>query len=463
MENRKVREISLGEVFLYFVKQWKIIIIFAILFATILGAYSYYKSVRSYNATANIQKSLTDTEREYVDKVVEQYKDAKLAQENYVNSYLGKINPNAVYERNVNYYIKLADSYDTKDKELVLNDIMETYSTYLNSQEIMYGIAEMINSISIEEIPYLVSIKYSNRILSITIKTCSERDTETIGKYITDKIEECSNVVKSAVALHSIEEYIDNTCKLKDQTINDAQKKYRETLSAQMDNVKANFASMKYEQVQFFEEKIGDKVTDLFNTSYESLGVKNVNNINDEIVVTKSVNKVYVAIGALFGVFLVAMGVIFKILLTKRIILCDDAKGYGCEIYGPIVLKNKVGKIDKSIYDIHQDNRDEQIEYVKKRIYMDMNDVDNKKITMISSYKDNSFINDYALELKIDGIEINIINGNLRDVMALKAFDEADNILFVERYNKTYRSEYEYEINLSKRNKKNIVGVIMLV
>ena len=94
---------------------------------------------------------------------------------------------------------------------------------------------------------------------------------------------------------------------------------------------------------------------------------------------------------------------------------------------------------------------------------MDMNDVDNKKITMISSYKDNSFINDYALELKIDGIEINIINGNLRDVMALKAFDEADNILFVERYNKTYRSEYEYEINLSKRNKKNIVGVIMLV
>lgn len=461
MNDDKEREVSIGEVFLNIFKHWKIIVVAMIIGTVLLGGYSYYKNNEQDKIIVNNKKELTDSEKEYVDTIVEQYKEAKSNQEDYANTYLCKMNPNAVYERDINYYVKLTDNYEAKEKELILTDIMDVYNIFLNSQEFRYGITETINSISTEEVSYLVSIKYNNRILSINIKASTKNDVDKIRNYIVNKITEYTGVVQNAVAFHSIELYNEKEYRIKDLTINDAQKSYKESLNSQMDLVKSTFANMKYEQVELFEEQVEERLTKLFNTSYENLGVKIVDNANVIEEPVKVIDKKYIVIGAILGAFISAIAIFCRTIFSKKIVLCDDIKMYGYETYGPVTSGNKIGRMNKKIYDIHQD-KEEQIKYIEKRLSMDARKFGAKIIGVVSSI-DDAFVNEFVENLKIDGVEIATIGGTLRDTDALKKFDEYDNVVFVEQFNKTIKKEYEYEIHLADKSGKNILGTIMVV
>lgn len=472
MNDNREREISIGELFLHVFRHWKAIIIAAVIGAILLGGYSYYKSIKKYNAAVETQnkenenkKELTVSEKEYVDTIVKQYESAINAQKDYADTYLGKMDADIVYEKDINLYVKLLDEYVPEEKALILNDLMEAYRIFLNSQEFRYGVTNAVKSISLNEVPYLVSAGYANRILSIKIKTSSKKDADTIQEYIETRLTEYTEVIQNTVAAHSIEKYSEKEYKIKDTAISDAQKTYRDSLTAQIEAVKAAFASMSYEQIQLFEEKMEQKLTKLFDTTYEKLGVKIPEaSAGASVIPNKGISKKQVIVGAILGIFVMAGYVLCSVLFSKKIKVSDDARlSSDYEIYGPIATNDKIGKTYKKIYGISPDTIDEQIEYVAKRMSMDAKNADIKDITIISSCIDGQTIKDYISKMNIEGVMVKIVNDSLRSTEALKELDIASNIVFMEKYNTTIRKDYEYEVGLAKRNGKNVLGTIMIV
>lgn len=471
MNDNREREISIGELFLHAFKHWRAMIIAAIIGAILLGGYSYYKSVKKHNAaieTQNkenqIQKELTSAEKEYVDTVVEQYEAAISAQKDYANTYLGKMNANAVYEKDINLYVKLLEDKKSEEKEFILNDLMEAYRIFFESQEFRAGVTGVVKAISLDEVKHLVGAGYSNRIFSIKIKTNNKKDADKINDYIESKITECTNRLNNTVAMHSIEIYNQNEYEINDTVIFEAQRVYRDSLNAQIEAVKAKFASMKYGQILLLEEKIGKKLTSAFNTTYANLGVAITEPILGGTIPAKGINKKQAIIGAVLGIFVMAGYAFCSVLFSKKIKVSDDARlSSDYEIYGPVATKNNIGKINRKIYGISQNTVDEQMEYAAKRISMDSKNADIKEITVISSCIDGQAIQEYMSKMNIEGVKVEIIDGSLKNTEALKKFDATGNIVFIEKYNTTIRNDYEYEVRLAKRNGKNVLGTIMLV
>lgn len=471
MNDNREREISIGELFLHAFKHWRAMIIAAIIGAILLGGYSYYKSVKKHNAAietqnkeSQMQKELTSAEREYVDTVVEQYEAAINAQKDYANTYLGKMNANAVYEKDINLYVKLLEDKKTEEKEFILNDLMEAYRIFFESQEFRAGVTNVVKAISLDEVKHLVGAGYSNRIFSIKIKTNNKEDADKINDYIESKITECTNRLNNTVAMHSIEIYNQNEYAINDSAIYDAQRVYRDSLNAQIEAVKATFAGMKYGQILLLEEKLGKKLTSAFNTTYANLGVAIPEPASGTAIPAKRINKKQTVIGAVLGIIVTFGCVWCSILFSKKIKFSDDAiLSSDYEIYGPVATKNNIRKIDKKIYGISQDTVDAQAEYVAKRISMDAKNADIKEITVISSCIDGQTIQEYMAKMNIEGVKVEIIDSSLKNTEALKKFDTAGNIVFMEKYNTTIRNDYEYEVGIAKRIGKNVLGTIMLV
>ena len=471
MNDNREREISIGELFLHAFKHWRAIIIAAIIGAILLGGYSYYKSIKKHNAAietqnkeSQTQKELTDAEKEYVDSVIAQYQEALNSQKDYANTYIGKMNVNSVYEKDINLYVKLLEDKKSEEKELILGDLMEAYRIFFESQEFRAGVADAVKLISLDEVPYLVSAGYNNRIFSIKIKTNNKEDADIISNYIESKITECTSRLNDKVALHSIEIYSQNEYSVYDAAIYESQRGYRDSINAKIEAVKATFAGMKYGQILLLEEKLGGKLTSVFNTTYANLGVAIPEPTSGGAIPAKGINKKQVVIGAALGI-IVAFGYVWcSVLFSKKIKVSDDARlSSDYEIYGPVATQNNIGKFDKKIYGISQNTVDEQMEYAAKRISMDSKNADIKEITVISSCIDGQAIQEYMSKMNIEGVKVEIIDGSLKNTEALKKFDAAGNIIFLEKYNRTIRNEYEYEVGLAKRNGKNVIGTIMLV
>ena len=474
MNENNERHISIGELFLHAFRQWKLLILGAVLGALLLGAFSYYKSVKNYNKAVEAQKNdaeaaqeLTDSEKEYVDTIAEQYDDAIKAQKDYAETYLAKMDAKNVYEKDIDLYVKLTDTYAPEEKAIVLNDLMEAYRIFLNSYEFRNGVTDVVTTIGINEVEYLVGASYTNRILNIKIKANTQKDVNAIHEYINERITEYTQTIVTTIAGHTIEVYSVKEYKAKDTGISDAQKAYRDSLNAPIETIKGTFANMKYEQILLLEEKLGEKLTEIFNTGYDKLGInvpKNVNTSSTTELPIKGINKKQIVIGLFLGIIVVFGGACCSVLFSKKIKVSDDARlSADYEVYGPVATKDGIGKITRKIYGISQNTVDEQMEYAAKRISMDSKNAGINEITVISSCIDGETVKEYMSKMNIEGVKAEIIDGSLKNTDALKKLDEAGNIVFMEKYNTTIRNDYEYEVSLAKKNGKNVLGTLMLV
>lgn len=472
MSDNNEREISIGELFLHAIRHWKLIILGAVLGAILLGGYSYYKSVKNYNkavkeqeSNAEEQKELTQSEKDYVDTIVNQYENAIQAQKDYAETYLGKMDAQNVYEKDLNYYIKLVEDIDPDKQALILNDLLEAYRIFFNSQEFRIGVSEEIELISLSEVSYLFGASYANRIFSVKIKTKIKSDADIIHEYVNKRFAEYSQTLNNTIAAHTVELYNSYEYKIKDSAISDAQKAFRDSLQAQIEAVKATFASMNYEQILLFEEKVEMSLPEMFDQPYDKLGItvpKKANSNNT--VQAKGIDKKKTIVGIFVGIILAFGYVWCSIIFSKKIKLKDDVKLIkGIEIYGPITERESVNKLDKKIYGIAKNTQENQFEYISSRISMDAKNANLKDLTVVSCGIDTQVIKDLFTKISIKNVEFKIAEGSLRNINALKVFDESNCILFVEKYNVTLRAEYENEIELALRNNKQILGTVMIV
>ncbi len=464
-QERVEREINLMDLFWNILLGWRQIICLGIIFALLLGGMKYFLSSRSYQASQNID--VEEIREELEKEELEKLSDAEQMQiriddtEKYMeNSALMQIN---AYEKpvlEIQYYIKSDYIINyTKDSKRDYTDKVTTlYNNYINSGDLAQKVIEEAGlSITKGDFKELLQVSQISETLYISF---SYQDT--------DKLQDISNVIKSLLEQKSSELQEVGSHKL--ELISESQNMIVDsTLIEKKNNMASNVSTLKT-QLQTLKAGMTPEQLAVFNSDIEEIrGEK------EETEEAPGFSIKFLILGAFAGIFLACAWIACRMLFTARLQNAEEIRSmYGIRLLGEVNLstekKRFLSVIDKMILKVKNRRKknltvEKQIKVVSANIALSCRQQGIDCIYMTGSeYEkiDTAVLDRIKKELSAQKIEVKEGENITYDAASLQAGIETGTILFVEQKGQSIYDEIYNEINLTREQKGNILGAVVL-
>lgn len=467
-QEKMEREINLQELFWNILLGWRSIICFGLIFALLLGGVKYAKDMRSYRAAQNVK--LEQKEQELTEEEKQQIADAGelMAQineyEKYMNtSKLMEIDP---YEKNIvtlRYRIKSDYTFNyTKDNQKdYTDDVVTAYANYAGGGEMTRKIIEGAKlDIDQEDLCELESVWENDTFVNIEFTYPEKEKLEDVSKVIKaqmgQKEEEFQSIGSHTLILQS--EYqnvvVDSNLAERRNTIatNVA------NIKTQLDNMKTNMSEQQLKLLEKEESKDTKKKEEKPAAVKPGFSLK------------------YAVLGGIFGVFLICIWIVCKMLFTARLQNSEEIRSlYGVRMLGEVAVESEKDRflsvIDKKLLAVKNRRKkklsqEQQIKLVSANIALSCRQqgVDCIYITGSEYEKIDAKAADMLRqELSAQNLQIKEGENIFYDAKSLQEGMEVGNLLFVEQTNCSIYDEISNELNLAKEQNGNILGIVVFV
>ena len=463
-QEKMEREINLVELFWNILIGWRQIICFAAIFAVLFGGFKYISDRKSYNTSLNIDEgeiTLTQDEKEKIENAKIMSEQIADYQKYLDESILMQIDPYKKPTIELQYYVESDYTYNyTKDN---LNDytgsLMSLYYNYIRSGEMGDKVIENAN-LSIKQTDYseLCFVSLNGSTMVITFTWPEQGKLDMISEFIKSELER-KEADFQEVGAHKL------------KLLNESQNVIVDSSLAERKNTLSNNIIYIKSQLDTLKSGMSEQELELLNSTNDL-----ENGIQEKIIPKPALDLKYMILGAIFGVVLICVWIVCKVLFTIRI----QNSGEVCSLFnvrllGEINVKVKKKRflsiIDDKLLSIKNRRKkkmspEEQIKMIVTNIVLSC---ERRKIDCIyitgSDYEKNDEVvmTQIKDELKSQNIHVKEGGNIFYDAESLKKCTETGNIVFVEHNGKSIYDEISNEINLAREQNNYILGMVIFV
>lgn len=467
-QEREEREINLADLFWNILFGWRKWVCFGILFAVLLSGMRYFLDMRNYQASQNIDAEKIESNLEKEE--LEQLTDAVRLQERIDNyekyqekSIVMQMDPYAEPILELQYRVQSDYIINyTKDRERDYTpELISMYCNYISSGEMAQKVIEGASlSISQEDFVELVSVSNSSGGASGSIFfTISYPDKEMLQKI--------SDVVKSLMEQKSTEFQTVGSHEL--QLINESQSVVVDTALAERKNTIYNNITSLETQLKNMKSSFTSDQKALFDWQISEMRGE------DDEEEEPSFSIKYMILGAMVGIFLVCVWILFRMIFTSKLQNSEEIRNlYGMRLLGEIACpspkKSFFSGIDNQILHFRDRGKkkttvEQQIKVIAANvaIFCKQQEIDCIYMTGSEYGKtDNTNLDKIKEELSRQKIKIKDGGNMLHDADSLQAGVEIGHVVLVEQKGVSTYDEIYAEMNLLKEYQSDILGVVVL-
>ena len=482
-------EINLRDLLYYILRQWRILLLSAIVFCVLLGGFKFSKgftALKNGEAAKKLEAyqgeldEYTINKKRLEDQVKVLTQSIKDKGEYYDQSILMNLNPDAAYKSTLTYAVDTAgdnalvesdrDSYPLLNQRI--NSILGTYSTLVQNGTALKVAQENLSlGLSQKQLAELVYVQtdYQAKLLHITIVGETQEQVQAITDAVKNGLESAgvnisSPMVKYPLELLSAYTGDDAGALIPIGTIPEDDRSsnhviYQTSIEALQKDYVQSIADM---QEQLFTCK------EQLNKLKEPASPKG---ISEKSLLKDSLK--FAIFGALGGAFLVAMFYAMQYLLSGKLMSSDCLNdNYGLQVlttyHEPIreelqPIDKLIVRIDRSFESKH--SMGEAYDIGVANIMAQLDKCGESKILLVGNAKTSDFEKAATLlkeKLTIEGVET-IVAGNINEsVTAVKKLLDADKVVLIEQCGASYLQDIQKEIQKLRYLKKEILGVVVL-
>lgn len=477
----KEREIDLIDLFVEILLHWRVFIVWMLVGAILLGAYSF---AHSRNNNIKDQQAQTLPPEEWLSEEEIQNVDYAIAYERIYQEKLTYLEKAPLMNINSTHVSKAEATIGISAEEPEKNRaIKKMYEDILQSSELITYVSENtgIEAIGLDEIILLAPDSISsdililNNISNITANESSTSSIRIIVKY-NDKAQ-CQDILDTIIAfLKDKQSIIENTFGEYEFIIIDS------SVGIVSDKEIAEKQKTVLNDINVMKKTISDMKTAFSDSEQQYYALLNDDSETDqeqvstsEAVPSPGISIKYVFLGAIIAAFLYALWLFIIYIFNTKIRYTDNLQEL-CDIpqFGliPAPENNKkiFGFIDKWLLSLRNHGKrqftpEEALDLASVAVKMSAGKEALTEISIIGcGLKERSLNTCEKIkeQLAKDNIHINILNNVLYDAQAMNELEAAKGVVLVESIGSTLYNELAEELELLKRQKIIILGGILI-
>lgn len=469
------REINLRELIWKILYSWRTVIVSALVFAVLLGGYSYVKSSQSIKNAKNqknvsrveLEEGLSTEEKEAVGLAEAIQQQITEKEEYQKESILMNVDAYHQDSKTLQYYVdtNYTWSLNKENEKDYVEELIDGYSAYIDTQDILKDIKE--------EVQWEEDDAYIGELLAVRDTDAEKSQHNTFIIYITGKddkmVEKLSEAVEKAVA-----GYQSNLAKKigahelvlvdtqESVVVNESLAEKQATLSKSIFDLKTQYNTLTTEFNEVQKQILdGVEKEDLKETQV--------------IPVKASISKKYILLGFVAGVFLSALWIVLGYVLNKDIKNADEIQEmYGIRILGMLEEEEENKKrflsgVDRWLETKQKKEKwtlEEQRELIITNLSLTCKKENFSKVLITSSLhlseKDKENIYFFIEKLEALGIHAVLEENMMRNVKAFEQMSEIENVVLVEKTEVTTYEALEKQLTICSQQGARILGIIIL-
>lgn len=491
--NREEREISISELLWKIVKEWRIVIVFAVVFAVALGAYKYHSDSAAIESSKNEAKvSIEDMEAGLSDDEVKSVEKAKEIQTQQAEklkyqteSIMMNLNPYAENVATLQYYV------DTDYTMNLSQDIEQDYTDELVSSYSTYIENGGLGNAALAAIGWDTDCAYFNELIKLggrvtvdgNVTNSVAADGATFTIYVIGESEkncaELSSIVQKIVADYQtklVTEIGAHTLSLIDEyqsvIVDEALIAKQSDLNAQI----ANFQT----QLDTLEATMSEAALAVLHQDEQQDTDEEANTETDtgaqlaDIPASAHISVKYIILGFVLGIVIACVWIALRYILNCTVKTSGELTTlYGVRLFGDRHVADSKKKIFAGIdtWLNHLKNKnplsaEEQQELILTNLRVTCKQESIQKIFATSSLHmsetDKEVVMNLTSSLKEYGIEMVYGDNILRNAASIEQMAEIGQVVVFEKLGRSDYTSIEKELTLCEEQKAKVLGVVVL-
>lgn len=469
------REISLRELVWNILYGWRMVLISALIFAVLLGGYSYVKSNQNANNARNQKKvsveeleaGLTLEEREAVEQAEAIQQQINEKEQYQKESILMNLDAYHQDSRTLQYYIdtNYTWSLNGANEEDYAEELIDGYTAYIDTQGILDDIKD--------EVQWKEDDSYIGELLTVSTSEEEKSQKNTFVIRITGKdekmIEDFSKAVEKAVlnyqsvlsekiGTHELVLVDSHESSFANENLADKQTTLSKSISelkTQYDTLTANFNAVQKQVLSRVEAEDSNQT--------------------EETSMKASVSKKYVLLGFVLGAFLSALWMVLSYIFNKNLKNAQEVQDmYGIRILGTVGQEEDKEKRFLSGVDRWLEKKqrkeiwtlEEERELILTNLSITCKKENLSKVLFTSSLhlneKDKETIYFFIEKLETLGITAVLEENMMRNVKAFEQMSEIENVILIEKAGVTSYEALEKQLVICSEQGAAILGAMIL-
>lgn len=473
--------ISLKDLFCRVLLRWRLIFVFMLIGAVLLGGAGYLRNKKNAGKSA---EEAEITREEVLDKYEEELSDADIQivkatldtyaayQESseFVKSYIEnsikmKLNATQLPTIKLQYYIDTHYEvvYPVVGKKDKTSNIMNSYATKIRDTAVYEKIADVLgDGVDAAYVGELISIDYHSDILVVTVIGLSEKDCQDMVAVLKGVIVQETDGLKKIYGDYEISLVDEAYSEYANSSLLTEQRQQTIDYNNQLASMSGLSSGLTEEQKQYYDALLEEEPE---------------NEAAEETVDAAGgyLSKKYIVLGAFAGIFLVCCYVACQYLLSARLRVKEDLEEcFGVTNLGVIPGSRKKRKIldciDRWIISKLGENAGQFSEEERIRMICAGISIGAKKSGMKSVYLTGVCNDESCGQMK--KVLCDKMRGNVDEVQcgksivydpeSLESLVSSDGVVLVEKINGSRYDELKKEIEVCRQNQVKIIGSVIL-
>lgn len=475
-QSENIRELSVSDMLWKVLEHWRTLLVCMVVFAALLGGFSY---VKSRNSTVDTTPVTKEEQKAYVEELRDNLSYAQLTQltdtENYrlrleeterwmEENPLAKLDPYNVPTITLQYYVDSVPTLDSEGRVLrdYNTDLTKAFTSFVSNMDNRVQMANLTENLTADEISYLISTySVTDNSFSVTLIGTDESVAQKFAGYMKDALGTYSESLKEIIGEHTLKLVNENSIQGTSENIINQ----RNTIMDRMNSLRTKLASL--------VKELSDEQKEIYEYDFllENESEDNVD-AEETLVTVPSMDKKYIAIGAVVGLFLAACWIMAKYLLDGRVKSVEeleslhDAK-FVCEILTEKKKKHLFSGVDCWIQKKKHHGRTMLPENERVNILASNLKWLAEKNGISSLYVTGTKINGQdekitAVKEALDGfVTVKIGENTLENADALNEMVQTGNVLIWEYAEKSFYKEVLQLDELCAAQKVKVLGYIL--
>lgn len=477
------RIITISDLIIEIIRKLWLVIIFAVVFALLLGGYKYVKDSKAASSEneiveiSDLESDLSDADRTAVNNVLSVQDNLNQQQEYADSSVLMQINP--YDESNVALQYHFDTEYVSQDESDLgdySKDLLVSYQNYVNGG----GLSSDLVSKGID-----VDVQYINELISCTtdidklsglnngafaLETISnsfdikvihvdEKQCRELSEKIVECMEAYQKVLDESVGAHTLTLVDQSYSRVVDKTL----------WTYKYDRVNSIVAMQ--EKLDVLKEDLNASQLEVVEKSNKQYEEENNTDSDAEQESTVGISKKYVAVGGAAGIILACLLIVIYYIMRGTINKAEDLQYmYNMRILGQLTTSGKKG-ICSSVLNILPGRKNSRLSLEEQyallaanlRAYCRKEQVKSLLLCGSSGVADaEGYFEKLASDLAEDGIQAEMIQNLLCSEMVFEKLDSIHHVILVEKLRASRYEEIGKELAVCMEQKAEIVGAVVL-
>lgn len=471
------RIITLGDLMKEILRRLPLVILVMVIFAVLLGGYQYIQDKKAAELAAApveeaVENTLTEDEQEEVNNVLKVIANLKEQQEYVENSVLLKINAYDESQVTLQYYINadIDAEVESGSIEDYRQDLLDSYQAYISNGALSAAVKEAGVELELQYIAELISFEATDEdseslttnvssTFYVTVIHVDQESCEELAAVVEECLSNYAQVLNSSVGSHSLELMEYTYTEVVDKSLWTYKYDRVNSIVTMQTKVETLEAELTSEQIQILELQT------------EADSTEEVEEESSETIVSVSISKKYLLLGAAIGLILACLYIVLSYIMRGTINEPKDLQYlYGVRVLGELHAGGKrnpfvrLGNLLIGKKEVYLTPEEEQaLLFSNIRLFCEKNQADHVLLLFGSAKLPKDWAAALSEQLAAAGIAAETAENPVYSAQALERLAEYDTVVLIEQVRGSRYEVLEKEIGLCEASGIEIAGAAVFI